>query len=235
MNRGIWATCAVFVACLSGCGTPGSRYMEADPSDLRSGGRTYAAIQALPVEEQEKLALEMSAHLTDTKEVYTPNGVNRMRVIDKGRRGRALLVLLSLGPNARGAVPALTRVYRNDGDIDVAYVLGNIGPAAKEAVPALSERLTDHCAYLLDHKLTGSRENSFLYIKTVVMALKQINGDVPDETVAALLGLIDRKQAPYFYEFFIPKFLSVEGFGIPRLQKALDAKPLLKAPLNRGR
>lgn len=226
----------ILAASLCGCATTGSKYMDADPSRLRSGGNLYAAIQALPVQEKEKLALDMSEHLNDTREVYAANGVTRIRVLDRDRRGRALLVMLALGPDARVAVPALTQAYRNGGDGDIAYVLGNIGPAAKEAVPELSERLAKHSASLMDHQLRGSRENSFQYIHTTVTALKQIDGGVPDTAVEALLSLIDRKHAaPYFYEFFIPKFQSVEGFGIPRLRQALDAKPLLKAPSNRGR
>jgi len=59
-------------------------------------------------------------------------------------RFRSFLLLKQLGPNARQAIPELTRLLRSHSDETrrrAAEVLGSIGPDAKPAVPALVELL----------------------------------------------------------------------------------------------
>jgi HEAT repeat protein len=61
-------------------------------------------------------------------------------------RWRAARALGMMGPEARGAVPELSRALKDDDPMlraEAASALGQMGPAARPAVPALKELLTD--------------------------------------------------------------------------------------------
>jgi HEAT repeat protein len=61
-------------------------------------------------------------------------------------RWRAAQALGAMGPEAREAVPELSRALKSDDAMlraEAATALGHMGPAARPAVPALKELLTD--------------------------------------------------------------------------------------------
>jgi HEAT repeat protein len=61
-------------------------------------------------------------------------------------RWRAARALGAMGPEAREAVPELSRALKDDDAMlraEAAIALGHMGPAAQPAVPALKDLLTD--------------------------------------------------------------------------------------------
>jgi len=79
-------------------------------------------------------------------ELAVPGLIEMLGSPDAKLRARAATTLWGLGPDARGALGALTQALR-DSDVDVrraaATALGDIGPSAAPAVPGLIGALKD--------------------------------------------------------------------------------------------
>ena len=145
-------------------GAPGAKYGE----DFV--GRTVAATRSKDAEVRRKatdalgdfgdevmhLVVDYTKLLNDE---IVPCLEERLKDTDDGVRGAAVNWLRRIGPLAKAAVPALTKVVKDDEDEDIrrsaADALGNMGADAKPAVPAIIELLKDGKADSITHAVAA--------------------------------------------------------------------------------
>lgn len=129
--------------------------------------------------------------LAEMKGRAVPILIQALENQDRGVRWGAAWVLGEIGPEAKEAVPALSKALVEDEDAMVrqqaAEALRDIGPAAKEAVPALIQALKDEnedvrmYAAIALGKIGDARA-----VETLFQALKDENKDVRGAAARAL-------------------------------------------------
>lgn len=110
-------------------------------------------------------------------------------------RWRALRALVRLGPDAKGAIPALVRTLEHDEDttlrILAALALTRIGPAAREALPALVRATSDR----RNHGTAWHKAHPTSVCEAAVLAIRRIDPSAlktaAEAALPTLIGMLD--------------------------------------------